>query len=527
MQKQVLSGYTTEDVTTGLEYPTADGYVKVTFRVADAPTASQDLFTPDKLEFDLTSNVAEVIVPGSVMFNFCGKTYIDDSGSLYIDVNHETGVGTFAGTIDYSTGAVNINSWEGGCTNGIELLSMMTDITSDPITVIDSRVPSAPVLPNSFSVRCTALDGALLTGTSRADGYVEGTDIDGYINYSTGVFSIHFGTWVVAAGNEGEDWYDAGGVNPDGDIFKPRKVFANTVLYNATSQTFLPLDSEILGLDPVRLPQDGKVPIYTPGDVVVVLNDQTTVGTFADLEVTDLGRVRLAKISVKDSGGNEIDAVRYTVDLDLGTVTWVDLSTVSQPLTIVDRIEDMAVLTDVQITGKLGLSQPLTHDFPADTTLVSNTVIYGDLYATTSIPFDQAVWTGEWSDVLIGSDTAAQYNNSVYPIVVDNASCIEERWMCQFVTTELVNVIGENSGQILTGVSINADISPINPNTSQPYFTIPSAGWGSGWSAGNLIRFNTKGANAPTWLIQSIAQGDETDPDYNFCVEVRGDIDTP
>jgi hypothetical protein len=259
---------------------------------------------------------------------------------------------------------------------------------------------------------------------------------------------------------------------------------------------------------------------------VVVLNDQTTTGTFTSLGTTDLGRVRLAKAIVRDYGGNPLDVAKYSINLDTGIITWGDLSGVSQPLTIVDRIEDMAVLTDVQITGQLALSQPLSHDFPLNGTLVANAVIWGTLYARTSIPFDQQTWTNVWSDTLIGSSVSAQYNNTSYPIQVDNLSAIQERWVIVFTSSTVFNVTGEHVGQIVTGGNTSTDTAPINPNTGLPYFTIPYQGWGSGWSSGNVLRFNTYAANAPAWVIQAIGQGEATDDDYTFCLEVRGDIDT-
>ena len=291
------------------------------------------------------------------------------------------------------------------------------------------------------------------------------------------------------------------------------------------SYTYIPLSSSILGLDPVRLPPDGRVPVYSIGDVAVILNDQTTVGTFANGTTTNLHRVRLAKVTVKDAAGNMIAVDKYSVNLDTGILTWNNLSGVSQPLTITDRIEDMGVVTDVQITGELTLSQPISHAFPIDNTLVSNAVVHGTIYARVSVPFDQQTWTNVWSDSVIGSTVAAQYNSSQYPIVVDNHSAIQERWALIFTTATLFNVIGEHVGQIVTGANINTDTAPINPNTTQPYFTIPSGGWGSGWSAGNVLRFNTYAANAPVWIIQSIGQGAATDPDFTFCIEARGDID--
>lgn len=592
---QTLTGYTTGPALT--IYPASGSIVKVRYRVTDSPTAQQDVFTASSMDLDITPEYAEKILSGSVRFSLGTETYIDRNGSLYFDIDNTTGAGTYGGTIDYTTGNLNITNWSQGASNTISLQSLSTGIGSKPVSDITFRVPSAPVKSLSLQIRVTPIDGGgQLTATSDAQGYIFASDIDGAINYETGVVSIRFGAWITALGNEGEDWYDANGV-VDGMIFRPRQVYAETMLYNAVSQTFLPLDSDILGLDPVRLPQDGRIPIYADGDVVVILHDNvktytpltaetlplsnlrvignngqevnastyytvdfvgetiTWAGnltglsqpvtltdnrdleiapdTYVASQVVDISslsvdiRTRVAKLSVRDSANQEVLATKYTVDLDAGSITFDDVSGISMPMTLTDRIEDMSVLSDVQITGTLTMTQPLTHDFPVVETIVSNAVIYGDLYARTSIPFDQVSWTGEWSDVPIGSNATGEYNNSQYPITVDNSNCIQERWAFIFTSSNLVNVIGENVGQILSGVSILSNIAPINPNTGQPFFTIPFDGWGAGWSAGNVLRVNTFGANAPAWLIQSVAQGQATDPDFNFCVEIRGDIDTP
>ena len=509
-------------------YPSdTTGYVKIRYRQADSPGAISETFSPAGIDIDLTEQFAEDITRGSIAFTLGGLKYYDEQGQLYHSIDPATGAGIFAGTIDYTTGRCSISSWAPAGSSNVTLQSLLTSIGIEPIDSVTFRAAIAPVKVGQMEVRANAIDGTAISATADSTGLINTPEMQGFCVYETGVVYVRFGGMVVAAGNEAEDWYDPSAVTGDGYIFKQNHVRADSVQYNAVGQTFLPLDSDILGLDPVRLPQDGRIPIYADGDVVVVLHDQTTTGTYTNSTQTDLGRGRITKLSVRDSAGAEILATRYTADLDAGLIDWVDLSGVSQPLAIVDRIEDMAVLTDVQITGTLTLSQPLTHDFPADDTLVSNAVIYGDLFAHTTIPFDQQTWTGEWSDVLIGSDVAAQFNNSQYPIEVDNASNIEERWQVIFTNTTTVNVIGENVGQILTGVPISGDITPINPNTGQAYFTIPTAGWGGGWSAGNLLRFNTVAANVPLWVIQSVGQGLATDPDLGFCIEVRGDIDTP
>ncbi len=571
-------------------------WVKIRYRVADSPVVMQDTFTADSMDIDLTEQFAEKIVTGSVRFTLGGETYIDRNGSLYYDVDHVTGAGIYAGTVSYSTGVANITSWTQGGDNTVGLESLSTGIDVYPVEYLTFIVPQAPVKTQSLQIRVTPVDGGgEITATADEHGFISSDDVDGFITYATGLVELRFGAWVVASGNESEDWYDVNAV-VDGNIFKPRHVFADTLLYNAVSQTFLPLDSDILGLDPVRLPVDGKIPVYSDGDVIVVLHDNAkqytpnlnevltlsnlsvknnsgqevnaetyytvdftgqtltwasdltalsqpvTISNNRDLEITadtysadqvvdisSLGtaiRGRVAKLIVRDSANQTVLETKYTADLDTGTITFDDVSAISFPLNITDRIEDMSVVSDVQITGTLTLTQPLTHNFPVDETLVSNAVIYGDLFARPSIPFDQVSWTGVWSDDQIGSDATGEFNQTQYPIEIDNASSLEERWVFIFTTSTSGNLVGENVGQILSGVSISDDIAPINPNTAQPYFTLPNEAWGAGWSAGNCLRFNTKGANMPVWLIQSVGQGEATDPDFDFCIELRGDIDT-
>jgi hypothetical protein len=517
-----LSRYTDETIQTSV--PAA---FNVSYRTASAGSAASETLTLSLLEIDMTPGYAETIVSGSVLFSFGGRSYVDRLGQLFYGIDRQTGAGTYAGTIDYTSGLCTLANWASGGDSTVTLTALATTMNFSPIEFAVGRTPAAPIKTGVFQIRATPADGGgQITATANSAGKFKTADMDGFIEYETGVWRVRFGQSVTAAGHEGEPWFDPTQVDAGGKIFKPRTVLADTIVYNTVAYTYLPLSSAILGLDPVRLPADGRVPIYAPGDVVVILHDQTTAGTYTSGSTTDLGRGRLAKLAVRDLAGQLLDVGKYSADLDTGIITWDDLTGVSQPLTMVDRIEDMAVLTDVQITGTLTLSQPLTHAFPLDGTLVANAIVYGTLYARTSIPFDQQTWTNVWSDELIGSGVAAQYNNTQYPIVVDNTSAIQERWAIIFTSATAFNVIGEHVGQIATG-STSANTAPINPNTGLPYFTIPYQGWGAGWASGNVLRFNTYGANAPTWIIQAIGQGEATDTDYTFCLEVRGDIDTP
>ena len=263
---------------------------------------------------------------------------------------------------------------------------------------------------------------------------------------------------------------------------------------------------------------------FLSGDIVAIINDKETIGTYSAAQTVTLTRTNLAKISVRDSAKNLIDESKFTTDLAAGTITFASVSGLSQPLTIVDRIEDFGLVQSV--TGNvLSLYKPVTHDFPILNTVISNCMYHGDLQATASTPFDQQTWTNVWSDALIGSSTTAQFNQIDYPIVVSNRDTPTDRWILKFITATTFDVIGEHLGAIATNQSISVNLAPINPHTAQPYFTIAANGFGGGWSAGNVIRFNTYSASAPFWCVQTIAQGTATDPDFNFAIEVRGDID--
>ncbi|CAK0768600.1 hypothetical protein CCP4SC76_5060012 [Gammaproteobacteria bacterium] len=333
---------------------------------------------------------------------------------------------------------------------------------------------------------------------------------------------------VSAAGNETQIWYNSDAV-VGGQIFKPKPVFADTIRFNAVAYTYMPLSADILGLDPVRLPSDGRVPIYRPGDVAVV--HHTAIAPFANHSLAgdtlDVGRVRLSALRVLDAGGNVFPADRYIADLDHGIVTLnTPLSLVGfvEPLIAEHRIEDMALISDVQINGSLALTRPLTHDYPAQTSRVSSALIIGDLQSRAHTLFAQQTWTGEWKDSRIGANTIAQYNETVFPIAVTNRGSIEERWALIFTNTTEFRAIGDSVGQIAYGSTANR-FAPKNPETNVPYFEIDEKGWGSGWSAGNVLRFNTAGANYPIWISRTVLQGPASVLSDKFHVQVRGDID--
>ncbi|WP_199026649.1 hypothetical protein [Ralstonia sp. ASV6] len=511
-------------------YPNdASGSVDVEY-MTNTGSAQQQQVTVSEWKFDLTYQYNEPLVPGSVMFAWGGKVYYELNGTLFCDFNAGTNSGTAAGTINYATGEVSITTYTPGGGNGVSLLSLLTTVTGQPVDFLSFRVPQAPVVPGSLQLQFSPVTGGTVTATSNPDGTITGTNCFGYINYQTGVVNMRFGRMVTAAGNESAIWYNPDAVTTDGKIFKPYPIFANTATYNAVAYSYLPLDSSILGLDPVRLPVDGRVPIFQKGYVVVVHHTEQIPFPNANAGTkVSATRVRLAVGRVIDSSVpyKVVDPSMYSTDLNAGTCTLggsINTSGYKLPLVFENRIEDMAQTSDVQINGRLALTRQLTHNFPVPGSKVSSALIAGDLQAQALNMFAQATWSGAWSNALIGAAPTANYNNAQYPILVTNKGALQERWALMFTDPQNFRVVGEQSGQVATG-NVNQDCAPNNPATNQPYFTLRAAGWGGGWQAGNILRFNTTAANFPVWVARTVLQGPATVQDDTFQIQIRGDID--
>lgn len=514
------------------------GYLIVKWRTAASPNAAVETFTAGALKFDLTPGFAESILQDSVRFLLGDRAYIDRLGGLFHSIDPTTGAGTSAGSVEYQSGKISVTSWQPGAPNLVTLQSLVTETNVQAVDEVVFRIPIVPVRSGSVQVRCNPIsgtDGAQIAVTADGTGRFNSPYMVGTVDYQTGVVRIRFGEKVTVTPEvQAEDFYREGAVFVEGGvnkIIRPKPVYADSIRYNAVGYTYLPLAADILGLDPVRLPSDGRVPIFRQGDVCVVHNTEDVffpnspipgVGT-----TLDVGRDRLSYIKLFDAANTPIDPTMYNVDLEDGIV--VLNSTYNQgsyvlPLRAEHRIEDMSLITDVQINGQLSLNRPVTHAYPANTTYVSSALIFGDLQARAFDKFSQESWTNVWSDALIGNPIIAQYNDVQYPILVTNKGSQEERWALIFTSNTTFRVVGQNLGQIAEG-DINTDCAPINPATLTPYFTIRALGWGGGWVAGNVLRFNTAGANYPIWLARTVLQGPVTAQNDGFQLQLRGDID--
>lgn len=474
---------------------------------------------------DLTRTSTAELVAGSIAFTLAGERFTERNGTLYIRPQI-TGAATAAGTIDYTTGVATPNLWTRGAALGLAVQAAVIKLGDWVSYSAYFRTAGSPLRPASTYVQVTALDGTLLSATSDTNGEIESTYVHGSVEQSMGVVSLLFGEWLTASGNEGEPWYD-----PDlvvgSLVLKPKPIQPQTLRYSTVVITNLPLSADILGLDPVRLPSDGRVPIYRPADVAVIHHTASlNAGTPTASQVFDVGRDGLSAIWLEDANRKKLATSMYEADLDTGLVTMDDALSLTgyvTPIAVRHRIEEMLLLTDVQINGLLGLSAPLLRTYPMGS-LVSTALLFGDLVARVENVFDQATWTGVWSNTVIGAGATAQFNDVDFPIEVLNGTAVGERWRANVLTgATTVQIIGENLG-VLGTFSMSADIAPINILTGEPYFVIRKEGWGGGWSVGNQFRFNTMPAGAGFWLARTTLAGASLAGD-SFDMQIRGDAD--
>lgn len=448
-------------------------------------------------------------------FTVGGEVYTAMTGALALGWDAHLGKAdnAAAGTIT-DTGTISITSPPHSGLNAVVLSNMAMD-KAQGLTIGQGvfRIPSSPLKVGVFQIQAGAT-----VGTGNDAGVVSGAGWGGTIDYQRGIVR-----WNRTGGfNDVYDWDGWQATQP---------IAADELSYNAVFLQYLPLDKTLLGLDTIRLPLDGKVPIYRAGDLVVVHNTLPTQlpNPIVKGTVYPLGRTRLASLRVKDALGALVPSSLYLSDLTPGTIAvpaGSDITAFAQPFTVEHRIEDLLLCAQADISGQVKFTRALTHDFPAGTSFVSSALPFGDMFARVHTYIEQETWTGAWSDELIGTAPLSNFNEGQYPITLTNRGAIDERWALIFTSSTAFRVVGESVGIIGTGTT-GGDCAPLNPATGAPYFTLPEGGWGAGWSVGNVLRFNTAACGAPFWVVRTVLQGPASLDSDRFSLAFRGDVDRP
>ncbi|MEG0405360.1 MAG: hypothetical protein RR563_03880 [Acinetobacter sp.] len=510
--------------------------ISVKYRDTSGLNSSSTIVTADKLRLDLSSGFDEQILTGSARFKVGLDTFLDRTGTLYRNVDSSNNSGIASGVIQYGTGKVEIDSWTPGVDNTIVLESLTTTTDLPPLNRISFRTPIIPIRPQSLTVVVASLDFGQLTLTTDENGVIETSRAHGSINHDTGFVNIYFYTKTkITAENrptlEAKDWYDPLLEYTElGETYinVPVWIDASSVRYNAIAYTYIPLDSEILGLSATRLPLDGRVPIFRVGDIGIISASKAyELPNHIAGQTYSLADQRISWLELEDSAGTKVPFDMYVVDYDYGKFTLngdFALGALVAPLKAKYRYQDMGLIRDVQINGQITFTKPVTHNYDAENSIVGSALVIGDMQARYTRKFVQPTWSNVWADEPTGGAISANYNDSLYPILTTNNGAIQERWALVFTDATNFRCVGEYSGQIGLG-NINADFAPINPVTGVPYVTVKKEGWGAGWASGNVLRFNTIAATYPVWVIRTVKQSEPTVLSDQFQIMLRGDID--
>ena len=441
-------------------------------------------------------------------FTWAGSFHFVRDGQVFRNFNVGTGAAEARGAMS-SAGTIALGQGAPGAANAITWHNLARDRTGAGEALQGTfRTPVAPLSPGQLQLQAGALVGSANTG-----GAISGA-FQGEVDWERGIVA-----WGVAS------------LAADGTGGTP--IPAAQLTYNAVFLQYVPLDAELLGVDTTRLPVDGRVPIFRPGGHAVVHHTDTTAlpNPLTKGTAYDLGRERLAFVALRDAAGQRLPGNLFTVDLDAGTLTvptGADLTPYTQPLTAEHRVEDELLVIRADLSGRLDLAGAITHTYPAGEAFVSSKLRLGDRFARVFGYADRNTWEGSWSATLAGSDTVATFNATDFPITTTNRGAITERWAFIFSTgTTAGRLVGEGVGQVLTHVSITADIEPLNPQTGVPYFSIPAEGWGGGWAVGNVLLFETVAAGGPAWLARTVLPGASAVLDDRAVIALRADVDRP
>lgn len=94
------------------------------------------------------------------------------------------------------------------------------------------------------------------------------------------------------------------------------------------------------------------------------------------------------------------------------------------------------------------------------------------------------------SDTYTKTTTSGTYDEATYPVVLTNVDTVEETWTVTFSDATTFTVAGSWIGSVGGGTT-GSDFEPTNPDTGDPYFSLPSAGWGGTWANTETLSFKT------------------------------------
>jgi len=141
----------------------------------------------------------------------------------------------------------------------------------------------------------------------------------------------------------------------------------------------------------------------------------------------------------------------------------------------------------------LTLTSNLANGYNSANTSISSGINIGTIQAA----FDTWVETSS-----LGTYAEATPGN----VVIDAVGGVEQNWTITFTSATNFDLTGDTLGAVGSG-TIAGNFAPNNPDFTQPYFTILSAGWGGTWATSDTITFTTHPAASPVWYERNVPAG--------------------
>lgn len=445
---------------------------------SDTRTISEKIQT-GLMTYDLLTDKAKpcAVLLNSWIFEINGVRAIERNGVIYSNWNELEGKGNVVGSLS-ATGELVLRD----TTAQAPIIKIVQGVYINgdyQVQKFVGRTQTAPLKPQSFSAYAET-GGQTLVGKAQANESLLG-ELTGKVENATGYFEIQANQPLA----------------PD------------SLRYNAVSQSTVPLDSTIIGINANRLPLDGQVPIFRRGDLIVIGNHLTQDIGSAHIagQSIELTRKNIDRLCVLDADGKHINAELYDVDLEAGMLTWatpLDLSQYKMPIKTKQIWEEENRVTDVDIvSGTLKLQFAVSRDYPVENTYISSAIVGRNMEVRATQPFSQKAWTNVWQDTRIGDPILANINTADYPIELTSDGAITERWLMKFKNTTQFELFGERLGLVAES-DIYTDLAPINPATQKPYFKLPALAMGGGFAVQNCVRFNTTGTPLPVWVVRAV-----------------------
>lgn len=463
---------------------------------------TEDFTVPITVGGYLASENITELTDKSLYFKFNNKYIFNESGNLYYKSSFNTNTKIALGTIDNETKAFTLTTYTAGefFSNAQLIASLTKNVVPQQINLFSYITANYPIKSASLTLHYKIIneDGISVYKqvTANSEGVISGTNISGAVNYNTGLITVTYS-------------------NDD-------CLLAESVYLDYITVDNLTISQEIIGIDSIRLPTNGQVPIIRDGELILIHNEVTTELTdIVENTPFQLPAVRLESCYVIDNDSAVIDTQLYSVNKVSGTVTVLNLTGLSLPLSAVHRITDLSFVTDAQINGQLALNKPITHDYPVGA-YISSCLYLGNRQAVIYDVWAESTWVNDWSEVLHGTEPLFDFDNTHFPITTTNEGAEDDHVACIFTNSTEYKVISRNRGQIASG-NTSTDNEILNP-AGGVFLSIPHLGWGNGWSTGNVLRIIIHAAHIPLWIARTVMPSDISETTHAICCELRGNV---